>query len=248
MPGPDSTTLKQEVPQKTLERRIPPKLNTRRQMAHQRRSSIQARNEAVEAERATQTQLAGTREELKENIEARRIAEEATEIDSLTGLLNAKGFNKAIGKEIARAERTGDEIALVFFDINGLKLVNDTLGHEIGNERIKTAADILSVSFRPTDIVARLGDKADEFVAALPMRDVRTIEERYSEVNMNARAASENWEGYPILLPAGAVKLDKSDIAGSITRADHAMYKAKELSRDIGENVIRYEPETVPVA
>jgi diguanylate cyclase (GGDEF)-like protein len=200
-----------------------------------------------ETERTTKAELEATRKELGMAQEAARIAEESTDIDPLTGLLNTKGFNKAIGREIARSERTGDEIALVFFDLNGLKLVNDTLGHDVGNERIREAAGILSASFRPTDIIARLGDKADEFIAALPMKDVRTIEARYGEVNKNARAANFNWEGYPILLPAGAVKLDKNDVPGSIARADHAMYKAKELSRDLGQNVIRYEPEMTPV-
>lgn len=177
----------------------------------------------------------------------RRELEAQGEIDSKTGLLNEKGFHSVIQREIARAKRSGEKIVLMFLDLNDLKKVNDELGHEIGDERLKAAADILSASFRPTDIIARMGEKADEFLVALPVADLDLIKDRYAEINKNINAANQNWEGYPIHLPAGAVELDFNDIEGSVTRADHAMYVAKEKSKEIGQNVINVERELVTI-
>lgn len=169
------------------------------------------------------------------------------EIDEMTGLLNRKGFMNALNREISRSKRTKGKIALILLDMNGLKTVNDELGHATGDERIKTAADILSASFRPTDIVARMGDKADEFLVAIPLENVSQLEERYSEINKTIRVANENWPDYPFLMPAGGTELDFNNIDSSIKRADEAMYIAKERSREIGQNVINIVATPVAV-
>jgi len=170
------------------------------------------------------------------------------DIDPMTGLLSDQGFNRRIKEEIARAQRNGDQIALLFFDMNGLKTTNDELGHAVGDARIKTAADILSNSFRPTDIVARKGEKADEFLVAIPVKDMDTVKDRYAQVNNVTQAVNQNWEGYPITLPAGVVRLDPNDIEGSIARADEAMYKAKEVSKITGQNALQFQTDLIPAA
>lgn len=169
------------------------------------------------------------------------------EIDEMTGLLNRKGFISALTKEISRSKRSGDKIALILLDMNGLKTVNDELGHAVGDERIRTAADILSASFRPTDIVARMGEKADEFLVAIPLKDMSQLQERYSEINKTIKIANENWPDCPFLLPAGATQLDFNDVDGSIKRADEAMYIAKEKTKEIGQNVINIAVAPVTV-
>lgn len=170
------------------------------------------------------------------------------EIDPMTGILNEKGFDRRIREEIARAERNGDQIALMFLDMNGLKQTNDELGHDIGDERIKVVADILANSFRPTDIVARKGAKADEFLVAIPVKDMETVKDRYAQVAQITNAVNENWEGYPITLPAGVVRLDPTNIPGSIASADKAMYEAKAVSKMSGQNALQFQDNLAPAA
>ena len=84
--------------------------------------------------------------------------------DELTGLLNRRGFLSAATAQIDAARQTRAPLALLFTDINGLKQINDELGHEQGDRTIQDAACVLRDVFREGDIVARLG--GDEFVAA----------------------------------------------------------------------------------
>lgn len=165
-------------------------------------------------------------------------AEAAGEIDPKTGLLNDKGFFRRVKEELEKAKRTGNKVAIVFFDLNKLKTVNDELGHDVGDEYIRTGADILSASFRPGDIISRRGEKADEFMVALQVSDMKQIPSLYGRVNEVVAFANQNWEGYPILFPAGAVDIKNEDIDDAIRRADHAMYRAKNRSKEINRNVL----------
>ena len=84
-------------------------------------------------------------------------------VDLLTGLYNRRGFFTLADKQLASARRTQLAYVLVFMDLDGLKTVNDTLGHGTGDEVRKAAADVIRRTFRESDVVGRLG--GDEFVA-----------------------------------------------------------------------------------
>jgi diguanylate cyclase (GGDEF)-like protein len=157
--------------------------------------------------------------------------QEESEIDPLTGLLNQKGFMNRLNLEIERAKRSDNKIALIFFDLNRLKKVNDELGHPVGDEYLKIVAQILLNSFRPTDLVARQGDKADEFLVAVPIENIDQAIGMHQRVVEIISEANQNWPGYEIVLPAGIQFLDFNNIQKSKTEADHAMYQAKERSR-----------------
>ncbi len=86
--------------------------------------------------------------------------------DELTGLLNRRGFLVSAAERVTTARRTLAPVALLYADINGLKRINDGLGHEQGDRAIEDAARVLRQVFRDGDVVARLG--GDEFVALLP--------------------------------------------------------------------------------
>lgn len=160
------------------------------------------------------------------------------EIDPLTGLLNDKGFDRRMDEKVAEAKRSGRKLAVVFFDLNRLKKVNDELGHDVGDEYIKTGADILSSSFRPGDVISRRGAKADEFMVGLEIDDMEQVKALYARINEAVGEANQNWEGYPILFPAGAVEVQNGNVNGAIREADQAMYAAKDESREIGKNVL----------
>jgi len=82
--------------------------------------------------------------------------------DSLTGLLNRRGFTARAGQVLPRLPRPGEEYLLFFFDLDGLKGTNDTLGHEAGDRAIYEAAQVLTRVFRGEDVVGRWG--GDEFI------------------------------------------------------------------------------------
>lgn len=85
--------------------------------------------------------------------------------DPLTGLLNHQAFTRALEEELVRAERYGHGLALVFFDVDRFKEVNDTLGHPEGDRVLRVAAEVVEGTLRRTDLAGRMG--GDEFVVAL---------------------------------------------------------------------------------
>ena len=97
--------------------------------------------------------------------ELERLAEMASS-DPLTGLRNHRTFQEDLGRELQRVARTGVPLALVLVDLDDLKTVNDTLGHQAGDERIRALADTLRATIRGTDFAYRIG--GDEFAVILP--------------------------------------------------------------------------------
>jgi diguanylate cyclase (GGDEF)-like protein len=89
--------------------------------------------------------------------------------DALTGLLNRRAFADSLRQELARARRTSTPIAVLYIDIDDFKAVNDTRGHQKGDEVLVMVAELLRQTSRENDILARLG--GDEFCAVLPGMD-----------------------------------------------------------------------------
>ena len=86
--------------------------------------------------------------------------------DSLTGLYNRQFFTEVAEKEIARARRHKRPLALAFFDIDNFKRINDTRGHQAGDELLQQIAGAILENCRNSDLAARWG--GDEFVILLP--------------------------------------------------------------------------------
>ncbi|MBN2804696.1 MAG: GGDEF domain-containing protein [Deltaproteobacteria bacterium] len=97
-------------------------------------------------------------------------------IDELTTLYNRRGFLTLSQKMIDSAKRVGGKLLVFYADLNGLKKINDTLGHDYGDEAIVAAADILIDTFRNKDVIARMG--GDEFTVIIHVGDNMEPESR----------------------------------------------------------------------
>jgi diguanylate cyclase (GGDEF)-like protein len=109
-------------------------------------------------------------------------------IDDLTGLYNRRGFSELGEQQLRVARRTGRAVLLVFLDVDDLKTINDTLGHQVGDQALGRVADLLKETFRQSDILARIG--GDEFaVMALEASEdnqdqlIQRLRTRIAEVN-----------------------------------------------------------------
>jgi diguanylate cyclase (GGDEF)-like protein len=152
--------------------------------------------------------------------------------DDLTSLLNRVGFRQRIDAVIARAEGRGEQVGLLFVDLNDFKDVNDRHSHELGDELLRQASARLDSSARGGDEVARLG--GDEFAIVLPdvsREQLRTAEERVRAV------FSEPFRLQNVTVAVGASvggaiwPQDADAVAGLVQHADTAMYRDKPLAR-----------------
>jgi two-component system cell cycle response regulator len=162
----------------------------------------------------------------------RRSAENLSLIDELTQLKNRRGFFELAEQALKSGQREPRTLALFFMDLNGLKQINDTLGHVSGDEALRDTAEVLRTTFRGSDIVARLG--GDEFVALAHLHgesDVETLSTRLREHLREFNALRQR--PYEIDLSIGVTLVDEpaeQDLEEFIARADEAMYQEKRAA------------------
>jgi diguanylate cyclase (GGDEF)-like protein len=150
-------------------------------------------------------------------------------VDELTGLYNRRGFLTLAGQSLKTAGRLRKKMLLLFADLDGMKWINDNLGHHEGDLALQETAALLSDTFRESDIVARLG--GDEFVvAALEVSEEGSdaIINRL-EKNLASRNAMEN-RSYRLAISIGAAIFDPESpcsIEELLERADAIMYMQK---------------------
>ena len=154
--------------------------------------------------------------------------------DPLTGLANRLLFQDRLTQSLERAQRLGERFALLFFDLDGFKTINDTLGHSSGDLLLQNVAARLRESLRRADTVARLG--GDEFVVlldgvALPEDGARIARKHLDALNQPIELAGER------VTVSASVGLslypdDGVDAATLLKAADTAMYQAKAQGRN----------------
>jgi len=151
----------------------------------------------------------------------------AARADSLTGLGNHRAFHEDLKREIERRGRTGSTFSIVMLDLNKLKQINDTLGHQVGDERIRAVGDCVRATMRAVDAAYRTG--GDEFMVLLPNERAWggfTFAQRLQrEV---ARHPSE------LAVSCGVAESSSFESADTLVRrADLALYDAKRSGRRI---------------
>jgi diguanylate cyclase (GGDEF)-like protein len=164
--------------------------------------------------------------ERNERLVARLVAE--ARVDVLTGLLNRRGFEESLALELARAEREGRSVAVVSFDVDDFKRVNDERGHEVGDRVLARLGTILREQARAIDLVARLG--GDEFVAVLPSTDAAGACAFAQRVRR--ALASERSSDLGMTVSAGISEGAAAGPAATLGAADRALYAAKRAGRD----------------
>jgi diguanylate cyclase (GGDEF)-like protein/PAS domain S-box-containing protein len=156
--------------------------------------------------------------------------------DPLTGLLNRRSFERELNQHIVQVQRYGPEGAALVLDIDRFKHINDTLGHNVGDELIVKVAHSLRTRLRDSDVLARLG--GDEFAILLPRGGAAEAARVAEEVLGAVRAQSvltAAGRRRPITASIGIAlfsdteRLSAEDV---LVNADLAMYDAKEAGRD----------------
>lgn len=154
------------------------------------------------------------------------LARREADTDALTGLLNRRGWDRFLRVEERRFRRFGDPACVVVMDLDHLKTVNDTHGHDAGDDYIRRAATALSLCVRGGDVLARLG--GDEFgmlaVGATVEQTAQLVERM--EQSLSAAGVSGSFGHAPYSVVAG--------LPGAWQAADEAMYEQKRRRRAAG--------------
>jgi two-component system, cell cycle response regulator len=186
------------------------------------RSSAQTFNDA---DRRSLEDLATRAGPAIENASRFREARQLADLDALTGLHNRRYFHETLGREVARAHRYGRRLALVVFDLDDFKAINDRIGHLAGDGVLAEVAERVRSVVRSADVACRVG--GDEFGIILP-ESTLTDAEQLSHRMQAAVASRPIGDAGTLQLSAGAAELRSEDDATKFfERADDALYRAK---------------------
>jgi diguanylate cyclase (GGDEF)-like protein/PAS domain S-box-containing protein len=152
--------------------------------------------------------------------------------DDLTGLYNRRFFEREVAQSLRLLRRHGGHASVLFVDLDRFKEVNDTLGHQCGDDLLRHVADVLTGRLRESDVIARLG--GDEFAVLLPMTSaagaaaiVEALDQEFIE-----RPALLEGQAVTARASIGVAELDAElDVDGVLRRADQAMYEVKRARR-----------------
>jgi diguanylate cyclase (GGDEF)-like protein/PAS domain S-box-containing protein len=154
--------------------------------------------------------------------------------DPLTNLFNRRRFREELEDWVAQMERHESNGALLFIDLDNFKYINDTLGHQKGDEILINFAYLLRARVRETDIIARLG--GDEFAIILPYTDAdqsQSIAMQILELARgNLRVNNGRFHSVTASIGVALFPEHSSDVEKLLTYADLAMYRAKEKGRN----------------
>ncbi len=172
------------------------------------------------------------------DVTERRLAEEQVRSlafqDALTGLPNRRLFGDRIEMALAHACRDGDRLAVFFLDLDRFKVINDSLGHTVGDELLRAVAARLRESVRQGDTVARQG--GDEFLLLFPgvaqAVDVAKMAHKLLEVLRRPHRLAGRELFVTASLGVSLYPEDGADAETLVKNADTAMYRAKEEGRD----------------
>ena len=174
-------------------------------------------------------EVKGLRRELADTRKRMNELEQLADRDPLVDLFNRRAFVRELERAIAMIERYSVQASLIFIDLNGLKTVNDTMGHSAGDAAIVQVAKILSENVRQTDIVGRLG--GDEFGVLLTQAGKEVADKKAADLAGKIASEKVNWNGvsFDVSISSGVVEIAAGGSSQeAMEAADNAMYGAKK--------------------
>ena len=169
-------------------------------------------------------------DEITESYEKIKSLKEEAATDALTGLFNRRKLDKILNKEIELAQYLNSELSIIFLDIDHFKDVNDTYGHDIGDDILRDLSNIIRQTTRKNDFIARWG--GEEFMVTLQSTSVQEAE----KLAQKLRVAVQEYKfkcSRTITISLGVTQLKETDTKDSFTkRVDEALYEAKNSGRN----------------
>jgi len=164
-----------------------------------------------------------------ENARRFREARQLADLDALTSLHNRRYFHETLARECARAHRYNRDLALIIFDLDDFKAINDRIGHLAGDGVLAEASERIREVVRSADIACRVG--GDEFAVILPESTLADADQLYARLR-KALSSRPVGQAGPLTMSAGVAELQPDDDAiAFFQRADHALYGAKEAGK-----------------
>ncbi len=190
------------------------------------------------------TELQALNERLVFEIEERKKAEQAlfqaAMTDSLTGLPNRRAMEGHLSVHVARVKRSGKPFSVLMCDVDRFKSVNDTYGHEVGDQLLRLAAQVLRSSIREGDLIGRWG--GEEFLVLLEETDLdgglkvaEKLRESFADLKLRANESTVS-RTISIGVMVCVDCLDEDEV---VRKADEALYEAKRLGRN---RIVTAEP------
>jgi diguanylate cyclase (GGDEF)-like protein len=155
--------------------------------------------------------------------------------DPLTGLYNRRYLDETLTRELERANRSGQSLSIIIADVDHFKEINDTFGHDGGDEILRVVGKLLGSSFRTQDLVCRYG--GEEFVIVLPETQLADALHRAEALRQQIKLTHVNLAGatlesLSISMGVAAFPSHGDSPKALIRNADNAMYRAKTGGRD----------------
>jgi diguanylate cyclase len=177
-------------------------------------------------------QLATATARIAELESSLREAREVASHDPLTGAFNRRGMMDAFAREAARAQRTGQPLALALIDLDDFKRVNDQHGHAVGDAALVHLTRVIGETLRPTDLCGRLG--GEEFVLVMPGSDHAAAQRALARLQaaIAAQPVPVAHTQVTLAFSAGLVLGQQSEsLEQMLARADSAVYRAKAAGK-----------------
>ncbi len=164
-----------------------------------------------------------------------KLLEEMAATDPLTRLYNRRHFSKVIEQMFAEANRYGEDLSCVMIDLDGYKKLNDTYGHQVGDQLLQIAGRAISANLRQMDVAARYG--GDEFVLLLPHAGpeeaARVADRIRQDFAASSAAILQRPHGVTMSIGIGSLRANHPAHADQlVATADAALYQAKDMGRN----------------
>ena len=176
------------------------------------------------------------KEELRRQLELKNEQlEQMAATDALTGVYNRRHFGRVLDQLFAEAARYDKDLACVMIDLDGYKQLNDTFGHQVGDQLLVMAGKVISANMRRMDVAARYG--GDEFVLLLPQASCEEASLAAGRIREEFFASSATLlrrkDGVTMSIGVSSLKTNRAGNADQlVAQADGALYKSKQHGRN----------------